>query len=259
MLSSSGCRRRRAVGLSLSSRRRSSWSPWSPSCRRPSVSPRVGVSCRAVAVPVAPLVGWVGFGGCRWVGVGRPGRGSSVAGVALAGRRRRPVGVVPVPLAGGRHPLPVIRAGRGSSGSVAVPLAGVGSEKPISACHKYTPNDTQKHPRLYPIITDYNEIHPEKLPKASKSSLFRVFSCFRCRSGCRAVAGAVGAVSVGRPPSGCPCPPVAGRPVSCPRPCPCRSVSVGVSGCRSGKRARAKYNRKKPPRCRPVSGRFPVL
>ena len=101
VLSSSGCRRRRAVGLSLSSRRRSSWSPWSPSRRRPSVSPRVGVACRAVAVPVAPLVGWVGFGGCRWVGVGRPGRGSSVARVALAGRRRRPVGVVPVPPCGG--------------------------------------------------------------------------------------------------------------------------------------------------------------
>ena len=117
----------------------------SPSVRVPARRGRLSRGRRPGRPPWSGGSGSVGVGGSGSVALvgGRPLRGSllRVAVVVLSGS-------FPSPLAGGRHPLPVIRAGRGSSGSVAVPLAGVGSEKPISACHKYTPNDTQKHPRL---------------------------------------------------------------------------------------------------------------
>ena len=135
VLSSSGCRRRRAVGLSLSSRRRSS-------CRRRAVRPSVGLS-RWVR-------GSSGRRGCR------SGAVSSVAGVALAGRRRRPVGVVPVPpwwgvVVGCRSPCPPLR------GAVAC----------FTLHPYYTLADTTNHARLQAIIHGYT---PQKLQKAPKSS-----------------------------------------------------------------------------------------
>ena len=204
VLSSSGCRRRRAVGLSLSSRRRSSWSPWSPSCRRPSVSPRVGVAYRAVAVLVA-RPGRVGRG--RWVSVGR-GR-SPWSGVVRCGGRYR-----------GSPSSPCRGRSRPPWWGVVVPL--VGGQAYFSLPIGYT----RRHPNAPPIITDYRQLHRKKLPKAPKSSQnlrFSRFFTFRCPSGCR---GCFRRSS----PVGLSLSPVGGRPVSCPRPCPRRSVSVGVSG-----------------------------
>ena len=162
-----------------------------------------------------------GSGSVALVG-GRPLRGSllRVAVVVLSGS-------FPSPLAGGRRRVSV---------AVSPPTGGGRLFHPTPVSIRLS---TQQITPVYRQL--YIDIHPkssQKLPKAPKISLLYEYSQTNCiihgkpihppnSPPAPPVVGRFGRVV---PLSGCPCPPVAGRPVSCPRPCPCRSVSVGVSG-----------------------------
>ena len=212
-----------------------------PSC--PSVSPRRRGRLSAGAVRPCPVVRGRGRAGCRSVSVVRGCRLFAVAGR----RGRSPVrpsgsraGVAPVAFRrGSRSPICPRPPLRGVVVGCRSPCPPCGGRSPVSPYTRSIRLSTQQITPVYRQL--YIDIHPkssQKLPKAPKISLLYEYSQTNCiihgkpihppnSPPAPPVVGRFGRVV---PLSGCPCPPVAGRPVSCPRPCPCRSVSVGVSG-----------------------------